>query len=106
MTTKKKGLAIKALPAVSVIVGLNDHKALGRVIARRRAQLAHTTPDGLDKFGSVGLAGRLRLSPSTIYRVEAGDRWPSFQVLAPILKALGLELAIAATDKGADLGNL
>lgn len=103
---EKPGMKLKAVPTRSVIVGLENRKEVGKLIARRRAQLANTTPNGLERFGSVGLAKRLKLSPSTIYRVEAGDRWPSFDVLSAVLRSLGLELAIAAKDKAADLGNL
>lgn len=106
MAKAKGGMTLKTMPEKLVILGLNSQKELGQLLARRRSQLAQTTPDGLNKFGSVGLANRLHLSPSTIYRIEAGQRWPSFDVLAPVLKALGLELAITATDAGASLGNL
>jgi transcriptional regulator with XRE-family HTH domain len=105
-TPKSKGVEIKGLPKAAILRGFRSQEELGRWISRRRAQLCETAPGGLDKYGTAALAKRLKLSPSTIYRVEKAERWSDFETIAAILDALGMELALVAKSGAPALGNL
>lgn len=106
MAQAKKGVELIALPTSAVLRGFETQAQLGQIITRRRGQLAETTPGGLDKFGTVGLAKRLKMSPSTIYRFERAERWSEFETITKLLDALGLELALVAKPGAPALGNL
>lgn len=90
----------------AVVYGLKDQKELGRVLAARRNQLAHKNDKAFELFRADALARRLKVHPGTVHRIEGGERWPQWDTLAPLLDALGLDLALVAKSGAPELGNL
>ncbi|MCA1846051.1 MAG: helix-turn-helix domain-containing protein [Actinobacteria bacterium] len=75
-----------------------ERTAVARAVALRVLQ--YRTEHGISQ---TELARRLEMKQPAIARLEAGEHNPSFETLARLSSALGIEFHIAVTPEGVDL---